>query len=51
MAPYLNAPEFLQHFTARGPYTDIVSAIPISVINDPIFALRGCHRYLAQRKP
>ena len=51
IAPYLYHPDFLTPFTARGPYHDIVSAIPISVINDPIFALRGCHRYLAQRKP
>lgn len=48
MAPYLDAPDFLEQFTARGPYTDIVSAIPIHVITAPAFALHGCHRYIKQ---
>ena len=48
MAPYLDDPRFHEPFIARGPYTEIVRAIPIFVIAEDGFALRGCHRYLMQ---
>ncbi|MEM7734097.1 MAG: glucokinase [Pseudomonadota bacterium] len=48
IAPHLNQPDFLDPFTARGPYRDIVAAIPIFAIAHDGFALEGCHRYLMQ---
>ncbi|MEO0370316.1 MAG: glucokinase [Pseudomonadota bacterium] len=48
IAPHLNRPDFLDPFTARGPYRDIVAAIPIFAIAQDGFALHGCHRYLMQ---
>ncbi|MEO0772993.1 MAG: glucokinase [Pseudomonadota bacterium] len=48
IAPYLNHPDFVTPFTARGPYRNIVSAIPIFSITHDGFALHGCHRYLRQ---
>ncbi len=49
IAPYLNHPDFLVPFTARGPYRDIVAAIPIFAITQDGFALHGCHRYTIQK--
>ena len=49
MAPYLDDPRFHEPFIDRGPYTEIARAIPVSVIAEDGFALRGCHRYLMQR--
>ena len=48
IAPFLPGSAFLDRFTARGPYTAIVSAIPVSVITDDSFPLLGCARYLRQ---
>jgi len=48
VAPHLAELGFLPAFTDRGPYTGIVRAIPVSVITEDGFALRGCARYLAQ---
>ena len=48
VAPHLAALDFLEAFVARGPYTGIVRAIPVSLITDDSFALSGCARYLAQ---
>ncbi|MEM7598554.1 MAG: ROK family protein [Pseudomonadota bacterium] len=39
---------FLTAFSDKGPYTDIVRAMPVSVIADDGFALHGCQRVLAQ---
>lgn len=47
VAPHLAALGFHDAFTARGPYTEIVRAIPVRVITDDGFALRGGARYLA----
>lgn len=48
LAPLIEADAFLPAFTARGPYTGIVRAIPVSAVTDPHFALLGCARYLRQ---
>lgn len=48
IAPHLANSAFLDTFTARGPYTAIVRAIPVSVITDDSFPLFGCARYLHQ---
>lgn len=48
VAPYLSDLGFLPAFTDRGPYTHIARAIPVSVIAEDGFALRGCTRYLGQ---
>lgn len=48
VAPHLAELGFLRAFTDRGPYTDIVRAIPVSVVTEDDFALRGCARYLRQ---
>ncbi len=48
IAPFLSDPVFLKSFDARGPYSDLVSGIPISVIDRDAFALLGCYRYLRQ---
>lgn len=48
IAPHLANSAFLDTFTARGPYTAIVRAIPVSIITDDSFPLLGCARYLHQ---
>lgn len=48
IAPHLPGSAFLAAFTARGPYTDIVWAVPVSVVADDAFPLLGCARYLRQ---
>ena len=48
VAPYLAALGFLEHFTAKGPYTPIMREIPIRLVDDDFAALRGCARYLLQ---
>ncbi len=48
IAPHMDEPAFMSTFIDRGPYTDIVRSIPVSVITEDGFALRGCHRYLRQ---
>jgi len=49
VAPHLSALGFHGPFVARGPYRELVAAIPVSVITDDGFALLGCAQYLAQR--
>lgn len=48
IAPHLPASAFLERFTARGPYTEIVRAIPVSLVNGDSLPLLGCARYLRQ---
>ncbi|MEQ8898861.1 MAG: glucokinase [Roseovarius sp.] len=48
IAPHLPASAFLSAFTARGPYTDIVRAIPVFAVTDDSVPLLGCYRYLRQ---
>lgn len=48
VAPYLVPLGFTDTFHPRGPYTDILRAIPVTLIADDNAALRGCARYLAQ---
>ncbi|MGK7651356.1 glucokinase [Roseovarius sp. B08] len=48
IAPYLSPLGFTDTFHPRGPYTDILTAIPVTLISDDNAALRGCARYLAQ---
>lgn len=49
VAPHLAKLGFYAPFIARGPYTDIVSKIPVSVITEDSFALLGCARALRQQ--
>ncbi|WP_111735779.1 glucokinase [Roseovarius amoyensis] len=51
VAPHLSDLGFLPAFTDRGPYTHIARAMPVSVITEDGFALRGCARYLGQVLP
>ncbi|MEQ9257613.1 MAG: glucokinase [Roseovarius sp.] len=51
LAPHLDKILFEKEFSARGPYTEIVRAIPVSVLDDPFLGLRGCARYLRQYLP
>ncbi|MEL7282231.1 MAG: ROK family protein [Pseudomonadota bacterium] len=48
IGPYLDASDFLDAFTDKGPYKKIVSEMPIFVIKQNGFALHGCLRYLLQ---
>jgi len=48
VAPYLAGLGFRETFTARGPYTDILQATPVSLITDDTAALTGCARRLRQ---
>ncbi len=48
VAPYLVPLGFTDTFHPRGPYTDILRAIRVTLIADDNAALRGCARYLAQ---
>ena len=48
VAPHLANLGFLDHFTAKGPYTPILQGIPIFLIDDDSAALHGCARYLRQ---
>ena len=48
MAPHIIWEVFTPAFTARGPYTDIVANIPMTLITDDTAALRGCARHLGQ---
>jgi len=48
VAPHLADLDFHGPLTARGPYTDIVRDMPVSVITTDDFALSGCARYLHQ---
>lgn len=48
IAPHLADLGFLSHFTAKGPYTQILQDIPVLLINDDTAALRGCARHLLQ---
>jgi glucokinase len=48
VAPHLPALGFHAAFVARGPYTEIVRGIPVSVVTADDFALAGCARYLTQ---
>ena len=48
VAPYLSQLGFLDHFTAKGPYTPIVRDMPVYLIDDDTAALNGCRRYLLQ---
>jgi len=42
---------FTDTFHPRGPYTDILAAVPVTLISDDNAALRGCARYLMQTAP
>ena len=48
IAPHLPASAFHARFTARGPYTDIVRAIPVRLVTCDTLPLLGCARYLRQ---
>lgn len=48
VAPHLAELGFLDHFTAKGPYTPIVKDTPVFLIDDDTAALHGCARYLRQ---
>jgi glucokinase len=48
LAPHIIWEVFNAAFTARGPYTDIITDIPITLITDDTAALRGCARHVAQ---
>lgn len=48
VAPHLSGLGFLETFTDRGPYTDILQATPVSLITDDTAALTGCARCLRQ---
>jgi glucokinase len=48
MAPHIIWEVFTPAFTARGPFTEIITDIPITLITDDTAALRGCARHLAQ---
>ncbi|WP_299852560.1 glucokinase [uncultured Roseovarius sp.] len=49
VVPYLGDLGFINHFTAKGPYTQIMQDIPVYLIDDDSAALHGCARYLRQR--
>lgn len=49
VAPHLTDVGFHAAFTARGPYSDIVRAIPVFAIAGDSFPLLGCARYLRQQ--
>ncbi|MEL7256442.1 MAG: glucokinase [Pseudomonadota bacterium] len=40
---------FVDTFHLRGPYTDILKRIPVTLIHDDNAALLGCARYLSQK--
>lgn len=48
IAPHLAASAFLKRFRAKGPYSPILRAIPIFLIDDDMAALNGCARHLRQ---
>ena len=48
IAPYLAGFGFLDSFTAKGPYTQIMQDMPVFLIEDDTAALRGCARYIIQ---
>ena len=48
IAPHLPASAFHARFTSRGPYTDIVRAIPVLLVTCDTLPLLGCARYLEQ---
>lgn len=48
IARHLTHPAFEDAFTNRGPYRDLVGAMPIFLITETTFALQGCHRHLRQ---
>jgi len=48
IAPHLPASAFHARFTARGPYTEIVRAIPVRLVTCDTLPLLGCARYLRQ---
>lgn len=48
LAPFLDELGFLDHFTAKGPYSQITRDIPIRLIDDDFAALHGCARFLRQ---
>lgn len=48
IAPHLAQSSFLTRFSARGPYAEILRAIPVFLIEDDNAALRGCARCLRQ---
>jgi len=49
IAPHLPRTPFATAFAARGPYGDILRAIPVRVVDSDGFALAGCARYLRER--
>ena len=49
IAPHLDRIGFLENFTARGPYQNILQDIPVYLIDDDNTALRGCARYMWQQ--
>ncbi|MBY5989612.1 glucokinase [Roseovarius atlanticus] len=48
IAPHLKPLGFADTFHPRGPYSDILAAIPVTLISDDNAALRGCARYIVQ---
>ncbi|SEK67188.1 glucokinase [Roseovarius azorensis] len=48
VASHLLSLGFAEHFTAKGPYTPILRAMPLTLITDDHAALSGCARYLRQ---
>ncbi|MFN3211117.1 MAG: glucokinase, partial [Roseovarius sp.] len=48
IAPQLKPLGFTDMFHPRGPYTDILKNIPVSLVTDDNAALRGCARHLWQ---
>lgn len=51
VAPFLKPLGFHTTFIAKGPYTDILQAIPVHLITGDTAALRGCARHLRQILP
>lgn len=49
IAPFLQQSDFHAEFTAKGPYSQIMRDIPISLIVDDLAGLHGCARCLAQK--
>lgn len=48
VAPHLVGLGFHDAFVARGPYREIMEAIPVHLVTDDHAALLGCTRYLRQ---
>lgn len=46
--PFLQSPDFINHFTSKGRFSEFLQRVPVAVLQDPLSPLRGAAIYGSQ---